>query len=446
MAHKNRRVDKTRHLLAALFASFAILGALVAPCTSFVSPLTKVVLRPLAILSDHPRLSAPVLSTRAANQQSAFVSWRHAGAIIAAVPIIAAFARRRFEATASRGRSSRRSLLASRAVAAASPAPTAWRGDGPTQSSLALGPDGLPDYESIDASLTSRVLMARTRRLLEDCIGHDSPRPGYEGIMELVREINDQEGTAAELQARARGVFEGLLPSLGIGWVPALWKRYIQPNTPEWLQNAAFVAVFHTLFPWLMGPIEGDDFTEVKLPPMLRRVLFFLPESVQVPQSIKAERCRFLENAQCASVCVNSCKVPVQEWLGSDFAMPVHVQPNYDDFSCRWKFSQQPPPLHEDEAVMVPCFARCNSKAKGTKDALSLRQKLRAEEDRRLEAAVAELTPDGTALSAASLEARSHSASKAGKCWSVDEDRLTLRDGRSSPSGATATSAAASSS
>ena len=44
-----------------------------------------------------------------------------------------------------------------------------------------------------------------------------------------------------------------------------------------------------------------------------------------------------------------------------------HVQlrqpsrPNYDDFSCRWRFGVEAPPLEEDEAVMVPCFTNCPS-------------------------------------------------------------------------------------
>jgi hypothetical protein len=47
----------------------------------------------------------------------------------------------------------------------------------------------------------------------------------------------------------------------------------------------------------------------------------------------------------------------------------VWLQPNYDDFSCQWKFNVQPPPLAEDEAVMVPCFSKCDSAVKGQKDA-----------------------------------------------------------------------------
>jgi len=241
-----------------------------------------------------------------------------------------------------------------------------------------------------------------------------------------------------ELQKRARGVFEGILPSLFIGWVPPLWKQYVQPNFPTWTTNFSFFLVFYILFPWLMGPMEGDDFVDVEVPQSLRNVFFFLPATVRLPQTAKAERCRFLEQAQCASVCVNSCKVPSQEWLTEDFGMPLHIQPNYDDFSCRWRFGVEAPPLQEDEAIMVPCFSNCPSKMTGTKDSLSLRERLRAEEDARLAAAVAELTPDGTALSRASLEARSTSAKKAGKCWSVSKDRASRRSGKRSKSVTTA--------
>eukprot|EP00439_Symbiodinium_sp_Y106_P002964 s2434_g1.t1 len=218
-------------------------------------------------------------------------------------------------------------------------------------------------------------------------------------VMELVREVNDMEGTAKELQVRARKVFEGILPNLFIGWIPPLWKKYFQPNAPQWLSNYSFFLVFYLLFPWLMGPMEGDDHVDVEVPQSWRSVLPFLPESVRVPQTVKAERCRFLESANCASVCVNTCKVPSQGWLTDDFGMKLHIQPNYDDFSCRWKFGVEAPPLEEDEAVMVPCFTTCPSECdprclqvartrasflvlsllSASQDALSMRQKLRAD-------------------------------------------------------------------
>ncbi|OLP86106.1 Beta-carotene isomerase D27, chloroplastic [Symbiodinium microadriaticum] len=265
------------------------------------------------------------------------------------------------------------------ASAAQVPVQPAWKGTPPRQSSLPFRPDGRINYESIDQSPVSQVLMGTVRHLLAKSAGHDSPTPGYDGVMELVREVNDMEGTAQELQVRARKVFEGILPNLFIGWIPPLWKKYFQPNAPQWLSNYSFFLVFYLLFPWLMGPMEGDDHVDVEVPQSWRSVLPFLPESVRVPQTVKAERCRFLESANCASVCVNTCKVPSQGWLTDDFGMKLHIQPNYDDFSCRWKFGVEAPPLEEDEAVMVPCFTTCPSEYKGTKDALSMRQKLRAD-------------------------------------------------------------------
>lgn len=115
--------------------------------------------------------------------------------------------------------------------------------------------------------------------------------------------------------------------------------------------------------------------------------------------------------------------------------MPLHIQPNYDDFSCRWRFGVEAPPLEEDEAVMVPCFTNCPSEFKGTKDALSMRQKLRADKEAeeleasndRLVRALAELTPDGSALSQEALEERVEVVKAAGKCWSVDAERAKKR-------------------
>eukprot|EP00933_Yihiella_yeosuensis_P044793 TRINITY_DN40068_c0_g1_i1.p1 TRINITY_DN40068_c0_g1~~TRINITY_DN40068_c0_g1_i1.p1 ORF type:complete len:450 (-),score=68.19 TRINITY_DN40068_c0_g1_i1:87-1436(-) len=313
--------------------------------------------------------------------------------------------------------------------------PVAWKGGRIVQSSLPFRPDGQVDYESIDRTPVSQVLMGTVRNLLAESAGHDSPTPGYDGVIELVREVNDMEGTAEELQLRARKVFENILPSLYIGWVPPLWKQYVQPNLPSWSTNFSFFVVFYTLFPWLMGPMEGEDFIDVEVPKSLRSVLFFLPETVRVPQSVKAERCRFLEKANCASVCVNTCKVPSQGWLKDDFGMELHIQPNYDDFSCRWRFGVPAPPLQEDEAVMVPCFTACPSVVKGTKDALSRREQMRADAEaaelaasnERLAKAIAELTPDGTALSQESLEDRVQVVKGSGKCWSVDANRVEER-------------------
>ena len=108
----------------------------------------------------------------------------------------------------------------------------------------------------------------------------------------------------------------------------------------------------------------------------------------------------------------------------------------------------KPPPLMEDEAIMVPCFAKCDSEYKGEKDAF--RQKLRAQSGFGMEGGVdkysgdsldaivarasaaaladaaAGTTPDGTAGSEATLKLRADATASGGKCWSVDDAREAM--------------------
>jgi len=337
---------------------------------------------------------------------------------------------------------------------------SAWRGDTPPQSSLPVNADGSVDYSSIDASPISKVLIRTIRGLLVEEVGKDTdPRPwdNFDAVLTPVREVNDMDGTARDVTVRAKRVFAGILPALYIGWVPPIWKNAIRKVAPQWASNYAFVLVFTTLFPWLMGPMEGIDHVDVPVPESLRKAFKFLPETVKVPQAIKAERCRFLEQSGCASVCVNSCKAPSQEWLAEDFGMNLHIQPNYDDFSCQWKFDVKPPPLYEDAAVMVPCFTNCPSEYKGEKDAwrqaarvksgfgvengvdVYTGETLEAIARRASEAAKADAAmlpsaggyaTDGSAVSEKGFIDRVETVKSGGKCWSVDEARAVMGEVR----------------
>jgi hypothetical protein len=334
----------------------------------------------------------------------------------------------------------------------------AWRGHVPTQSTLPLNSDGTVNYASIDANPISKVLTRTIRGLLVDEVGGDdgdpTPWTEFPGIMTAVREVNDMKGDARDVQVRAKRVFAGILPALKIGWIPPIWKKVVAPRAPEWMANYAFVLVFTNLFPWLMGPMEGVDHVEVPTPEWLRKTFANAPKFIKVPQAVKAERCRFLETSQCASVCVNTCKAPSQEWLKEDFGMDLHIQPNYDDFSCQWKFNTPPPPLYEDAAVMVPCFAKCDSEYKGEKDAFRQRVRVqtgvgivdgvdtytgetleqiaaRASEEAKRDASRGAYA-DGTAADASAFAARADDVKSGGKCWSVDERRDAMSDVRAS--------------
>ena len=330
-----------------------------------------------------------------------------------------------------------------------SPVDAPWRGNTPKQSTLPVNPDGSVDYAH-RREPDIKVLTATIRKLFVEEVGgvDKDPRPWTEfgGIMDAVREVNDMDGTARDVQIRAKRVFAGILPALGIGWVPPIWKKLIHPNAPDWFSNWAFVLVFTNLFPWLMGPMEGVDHVDVPTPAWIRKTFANFPKTFRVPQAVKAERCRFLETSQCASVCVNTCKAPSQSGSARTSGWTSTSSPTTTTSAASGS-SAEAPPLYEDAAVMVPCFSKCDSEHKGEKD--SFRQQVRVASGvgvvdgvdtytgetleqiakRASEAAVRDARAayaDGTAADAESFGARAGEVKKGGKCWSVDENRQVM--------------------
>lgn len=217
------------------------------------------------------------------------------------------------------------------------------------------------DYSRVDSRPESKLLLRSVRKLLVREVGTDISKHSwadFAGITEhALRVVRESKG-ASVVQSRAYRVFQGILPSVLLGWVPSAWRNYVAGRLPDWVTSASFAGVFQSLFPWLMGPMQVHARTRVPLPFTHGHL------AVHVPNSVEAERCRFLEESQCASVCINACKIPSQQWLKDDFNIDVHVQPNFEDFSCVWQFGTPAPPLEEDDAAHVPCFPVCPTTSK----------------------------------------------------------------------------------
>lgn len=47
--------------------------------------------------------------------------------------------------------------------------------------------------------------------------------------------------------------------------------------------------------------------------------------------SVKIQRCRYLESVQCKGACASICKLPTQAFFTEDLGMPVTMTPNFDD-------------------------------------------------------------------------------------------------------------------
>lgn len=67
-------------------------------------------------------------------------------------------------------------------------------------------------------------------------------------------------------------------------------------------------------------------------------------------------KCKFLEAVGgCKGACLNLCKGATEEFLSNELGLPVYMDPNLEDFSCRMMFFQQPLPPEKDPAFQKPC-------------------------------------------------------------------------------------------
>ncbi|BBN17711.1 beta-carotene isomerase [Marchantia polymorpha subsp. ruderalis] len=158
---------------------------------------------------------------------------------------------------------------------------------------------------------------------------------GYLGMVEVSHALM-RGRTAAEQQA---AVLQGF-PR-----VPD-WFRKVFPYSDWGAElNARITPLF---FEWLVGPCQV---AEVQIGDKLLR------------SEVQIEKCRYLETSGCTGMCVNLCKVPTQYFFTSELGMPLYMEPNFEDLSCRMVFGQSPPPLSEDPALQHGCFSTCPSSA-----------------------------------------------------------------------------------
>ena len=94
------------------------------------------------------------------------------------------------------------------------------------------------------------------------------------------------------------------------------------------------------------------------------------PDGTVVVQrsAVQIEKCRYLEESGCTGMCVNLCKVPCQSFFTEQLGMPLTMEPNFEDNSCRMIFGQAPPPLEEDPVRQQPCLSGCATARSGGGD------------------------------------------------------------------------------
>ena len=96
---------------------------------------------------------------------------------------------------------------------------------------------------------------------------------------------------------------------------------------------------------WLMGECEINDIE--------------IDGKTMKDQGLLVKRCRFLEESGCASVCVNSCKIPTQKFFIEDMGLPLTMTPDYETHECQFSFGRMPTQQDDLDAMGTPCLSRC---------------------------------------------------------------------------------------
>jgi hypothetical protein len=104
--------------------------------------------------------------------------------------------------------------------------------------------------------------------------------------------------------------------------------------------------VTHWTTNWLMG---NSTVMDLELP----------GGAVYTDQALLVEKCTFLETAGCVRTCLHTCKIPTQRFFLEEMGLPVTLNPNMTDYSCRFDFGVPPVPLEDDPIGLSPCFDMC---------------------------------------------------------------------------------------
>jgi hypothetical protein len=226
--------------------------------------------------------------------------------------------------------------------------PAATGRNGPT--------DPKPSYAAIDAQPLNKIVYGLFRRKMVSALDNrDSALEGYDGIVDLTRRLNAL-GSPRQTQALTRRILNSLFPS----WLPPAFRVMFAKPLPDLSCRLNALATWLTC-QWLMGECEINA-VEVD------------GGEVREGYGVLVKRCRYLEETGCVGVCINSCKVPTQEFFEKDMGLPLTMEPNYETFECQFSFGKTPPAPEMDDAFASTCFAQCSTRTNEDGDEMRCRR------------------------------------------------------------------------
>lgn len=178
------------------------------------------------------------------------------------------------------------------------------------------------------------------------------PKDDYQGLMEVANQMNRQY-SKQEVRVLSRKILQSLFPS----WLPSAFSWMFAAPFPEFSARMNAYATY-VAGQWLMGECELMDFT-TKDQGMMEEEKEEKEKNRTNP-GLLVKRCRFLEESGCASVCVNACKLPTQDFFNHDMGLPLTMTPNYETFECEFKFGVSVDETEEQLLLNTPCLGRCS--------------------------------------------------------------------------------------
>ncbi|CAI6012013.1 unnamed protein product, partial [Closterium sp. NIES-65] len=189
--------------------------------------------------------------------------------------------------------------------------------------------------------LFGRLALANFRQKLVDVVGWSSPKEGYDGMIEEARRLLQMHPDRKKSEEDAVTILRAHFPP----FLLPLFKRFF---APLWSGRVAAVLcawVTHLACQWLMGPSKV--------------VAIEMEDGRKQLSGVKIEKCKFLDESKCAGSCIHTCKMPTQAFMFQDMGVPLLMEPNFEDFSCEFKFGVRAPPRDTDPVLLTPCLATC---------------------------------------------------------------------------------------
>ncbi|KAL3648117.1 hypothetical protein CASFOL_009085 [Castilleja foliolosa] len=184
--------------------------------------------------------------------------------------------------------------------------------------------------------------------------GWDSEKPGYDGLIEMSHRLMVGRSNSEATEAAVR-ILIALFPPLLLD----LYKKLISPIGGGKVAAKMVARVTAISCQWLMGTCTVNSID--------------LPNGSSWSSGVFVEKCKYLEESKCVGVCINTCKLPTQTFFNDYMGVPLVMEPNFEDYSCQFKFGVGPPLPEDDSALKEPCLTICPTanrrrEIKGTTD------------------------------------------------------------------------------